>query len=375
MLPGGLDPGYRKALAGPHTEYIRIDVLDGFGNVLDIPGNLQGEDGGLMFIDGSVSATLQSNVTRQLELTVDERLYPAGPDWLLAPYGNRLQVTRGIKFPTGDHFAWTVFTGRIQNDVNAIDGQVEVTGMDRASEVVEAKFLYPVNSSEGITVSQQWVQLIHGGVPDARFGVSDSFAQPMPNLAWADDRAGAATEVSTSVGAFWYCLADGSFVQRRYPWTIAAPSILTLNDGIGGVVAGVPSRDRSDVYNSVTVTSERADGSAPLYAVAQDTNPDSPTYVGGPFGFRQRIVPLQTPTTAGATQAAANAWLRSSVALNEAWSWQMPCDASAELGDVYTLNARGESGIIQVLAAFVMPLTPGQFMACTGRAQVIGGLE
>lgn len=374
MLPGGLDPGYRQALAAGHTEYIRVDVLDGAGNALPIPANRQGEDGGLMFIDGSVSANLQSNVTRELDLTFDEALYPFGPDYILAPYGNRLKVTRGIKFATGDRFAWTVFTGRIQIDVDAVDGTVPVSASDRANEVVEAKFLFPTNSSIGITLSQQWIQLIHGGVPDAVFGASDTFSQPMPSLAWAEDRAGAATEISTSVGAYWYCLADGSFVQRRYPWTVAATPVLTLSDGIGGVLAGAPSRDRSDVYNSITVTSERADGTAPLYALAQDTNPLSPTYVGGNFGLRHRVIPLQSPTSAGATQAAAEAWLKSSIALTESWTWSMPCDASLELGDVLTLNARTESGIIQVLSAFNMPLTPGNFMNCTGRAQVIGGL-
>jgi hypothetical protein len=375
MLPNGLNSGYRQALASPHEEYIRIDVLDGAGNVLPIPVQQQGIDGGLKIISGDVTATLTSNVTRNLSITVDETLYPVGPGYLLAPYGNRIQAVRGIKFATGDRFAWTVFTGRIQDDVNAVDGQVTLTAADRANEVVEAKFLYPTNSSVGVTISQQWIQLISGGVPDAVFGASDSFGQQMPSLAWSDDRAGAATEVSTSVGAYWYCLADGRFVQRLYPWTVPGASILTLTDGIGGVVAGAPSRDRSNVYNSITVTAERADGSAPLYAVAQDTNPLSPTYIGGNFGFRHLSVPLQTPTSIGASQAAADAYLKSTIALTEAWTWAMPPDASLELGDIVTLDARGESGIIQVLASFVMPLTPDGTMACTGRAQVVGGLS
>lgn len=374
MLTGGLNSGYRQALAAPHEEYIRVDVLDGAGNIIPPPGNRVGQDGGIMFIDGTVNATLASNVTRNLELTVDETLYPAGPGFLLAPYGNRIRVMRGIKFPSGDRFAWTVFTGRIQDDVNATDGQVSLSAADRANEVVEAKFLYPTNSSVGVTVSQQWRQLIVGGVPDAVFGPSDTFSQPMPQLAWAEDRAGAATEVSTSVGAFWYCLADGQYVQRRYPWTVAATPLLTLSDGIGGVVAGAPSRDRANVYNSIMVTAERADGTTPSYALAQDTNPSSPTYIFGNFGLRHLPVPLQTPTSNAASQAAADAYLKSSIALTEAWAWSMPCDASLELGDTVTLDARGESGIIQVLSAFTMPLVPNSAMACTGRAQVIGGL-
>jgi len=163
--------------------------------------------------------------------------------------------------------------------------------------------------------------------------------------------------------------------MRRYPWTVPNPSILTLADGTGGLLQGIPTRDHSDVYNSVTVTGERADGSAPVYALAQDTNPASPTFIGGNFGLRHKTVHLQTPQTQGSAQSAANDLLRTYIALTEAWTWQQPVDAALELGDTVTLNARGESGIIQVVAGFTIPLDVGGFMSVTGRAQVIGVLE
>jgi hypothetical protein len=47
-------------------------------------------------------------------------------------------------------------------------------------------------------------------------------------------------------------------------------------------------------------------------------------------------------------------------------------DAALELGDVVTLNARDESGIIQVVSAFVISLEVGGIMSVTGRAQVTG---
>jgi hypothetical protein len=50
-------------------------------------------------------------------------------------------------------------------------------------------------------------------------------------------------------------------------------------------------------------------------------------------------------------------------------------DASLELGDAVTLNARGESGIIQVVSAFVISLEAAGAMSVTGRAQVPGLLE
>lgn len=372
MLPNGLDGLYRAALAGPHTEYVLLEVLDGNGNVLPLPERNTAPSGGLLFEAGSVSATLQSRVTRRLQVTVDQSLYPADPGDLLAPYGNRLRATRGIEFADGSRYAWTVFTGRIQRPFLSPDGRVVVPAADRAYEVAEAGFLVPQNSSVGATVNAQFTLLVAGALPSALFGASDVFPQPMPQLTWESDRAAALDEISTSVGAFWYCLADGRFVQRYVPWTIPGNPILTLSDGLNGTIAASPSRDREDVWNSITVTSERADGTAPVFAVAEDMNPESPTYVNGPFGRRHKPVYLQTPQTQGTAQTAANAYLRRSVALQETWTWQQPPDAALELGDVVTLDAYDRTGIIQVVSGFTLPLEVGGMMTVEAHAQIIG---
>jgi hypothetical protein len=372
MLPGGLDATYRQALATSHERYFLVEVLDGAGNVLPIPADRTAPDGGLIFEGGSVSATLTNRTTRQLDLTLDEALYPVGPGFILAPYGNRLRVSAGIKFAEGTVYRWVIFTGRIQDDVNATGGQVSVSASDRANEVEEAQFLRPQNSSFGVNLYTQFQDLVLGGVPDASFGASDMPSLEMPQLTWNSDRAGALDEMATSAGMYWYALANGDFVLRRYPFAFAAPSILTLTDGTGGTVNAAPSRSRANIYNSVTVTGERADGTAPVYAVAQDLNPASPTYVLGNFGLRHTTVPLRTLQLQSDALGAAQDYLRSSIALTQAWTWGQPMDAALELGDVVTLNARDESGIIQVVSAFVISLEVGGIMSVTGRAQVTG---
>lgn len=371
MLAGGLDTTYRQALATAHTPYIRVDVLDGAGNELPIPADRVGEDGGLIFLGGTVQATLANRVTRTLDITFDESLYPVGPGYILAPYGNRLRVWGGIKFAEGTVYRWVVFTGRIQDDINAINGEVSMSAMDRANEVVEAQFVRPQNSQAGDLASSEFVRLVSDGVPDAEFGTFDLDDLTVPQLTWESDRAGGLDEMATAAGAYWYCLADGRYVIRRYPFATNTLPILTLTDGNGGTVAAAPTRARGQIYNSITVTGERADGTTPVYALAQDENPNSPTYIRGNFGLRHRTLNLQTPQTQGSCQSAANAYLRTSVALTESWTWQQPVDAALELGDVVTLNARGESGIIQVVSGFTLPLDLS-VMSVTGRAQVPG---
>ena len=375
MLAGGTDGLYRAALAAPHTQYILVEVLDGDGNVLPLPAESVGEDGGLLIEGGLISATLTSRVTRNLTVFVDQSLYPADPGDLLAPYGNRLRVTYGLKFADDSRYAWVAFTGRIQRPLLTPDGRVAVPAADRANEITEAGFVVPENSQAGDTVNSEFIRLVSDALGDAVFGASDTFFQTVPLLEWSTDRAAALDEMATSVGAFWYALADGSFVLRRYPWTVAAVPVVTLSDGPDGLILGSPSRDRSDVYNSITVTGERADGTTPVVAFAEDTNPASPTFVSGPFGRRHRTINLRTPQTQGSAQTAANAWLRRSVALQETWTWNQPPDASLELGDVVTLNAYDRSGVIQVVSGFTLPLEVGGIMTVQAHAQVIGALE
>jgi hypothetical protein len=373
MLPGGLDATYRQALATSHASYVRVDVLDGSGNELEIPADRIGEDGGLPFLSGSVSATLTNRVTRTLDIMFDEALYPVFPGAILAPYGNRLRVWGGVKFADGSFYRWVIFTGRIQDDVNTADGQVSLSALDRANEVVEAKFIQPENSQVGSLVSAEFIRLVSDGVPDAQFGTFELKDLTVPLMTWESDRAAGLDEMATACGAYWYALANGEYVIRTYPFATDAPSVVTLTDGTGGLLAAAPTRAREQIFNSVTVTGERADGTTPVYALAQDNNPASPTFVGGNFGLRHKTISLQTPQTQGSCQSAANDYLASSVALTESWTWAQPVDAALELGDVATLYARNESGIIQVVSGFTIPLD-FSVMAVTGRAQVPGML-
>lgn len=376
MLTGGLDTLYRNSLAAGIDLYTRVDVLDGTGVQLAIPSQYTDDNGGLIFADGQITATLNSAVTRNLTLTVPQGVYPALSTGLLAPYGNRLKVTSGIKLGDGSlKYTWTSFTGRIQKPILAPDGSVTVTAADRANEVIEAGFTVPMNSQVGNTVSAEFVRLVSDAVPGAVFGASDVFNLTVPKLTWQSDRGQALTEMATTVGGFWYCLANGSYVLRRYPWTVAASPLVTLSDGDGGILAGSPSRDRQDVWNSITVSGERADGSAPVVAVAEDDNPASPTYVRGPFGRRHRLITLQTPATQGAAQTAANEWLKRSVALQETWSWEQVPDAAMELGDVVALDAYDRDGIVQVISSYTLPLGIGSNMSVQAHAQVVGALE
>lgn len=367
MLPGGLDPMYRAALSTSHQPFLLVEILDGLDNVLIANPT---------YISGSVNASLTNRISRSCNITFDESFYPFNPTDPLAPYGSKLRVTRGVEFADGSRFAWIVFVGRIQQTDLSDDGTCTAQAADYAADVLEAKFLIPNNSQAGDPVSAEVYRLIADGFPSATFGPTDVQNIPTQALTWQLDRGQALDELASSVGAFWYPLADGRFVLRRFAWTIPAVPVVTYADGPGGSITGSSaSRAREDVYNSLTVTGERLSGDAPVYATAQDDNTASPTYIAGPFGRRHQLLRLQTPASQSAAQAAATDNLRRLTALVESWEWDMTVDAALELGDTVSLDVHGRSDIIQVVSGFSMPLDLSGPMRVRARSQVVGTLE
>lgn len=371
MLTGGLNPTYRAALATSHRPYLRIEILDGAGVLL-----YSFDETLPQYLEGSVSADLNSRVARTATFTFDDSFYPHQATDLLAPYGNIVRATRGIEFAEGTRFAWTVFYGRIQEATLSSDGTCSVSASDPAVDCIDVKFFDPENSQAGTLVENEVRRLIGDAVPLARFGDFDTFNIPVQQLTWQLDRGQALDELATSVGAFWYCLADGSFVLRRYPWTVPNPPVTTYADGLdGSVVAYAATRSRSMVYNSLTVTGERLNGDVPVYATASDDNPASPTNIFGNFGRRHQLLRLLTPATQGAAQGAARDNLRRLTALVDSWTWAMTPDAALELGDAVYLNVAGRSDIIQVVSSYTIPLDLSGPMRVSGRSLVLGALE
>lgn len=367
MLTGGTDGLYRAILAGPHqtVAYIQVwreDVrIDTYG------------DEGLPFISAGVSATLQSQVTRQFSFTCSESLWPADDTDLLAPYGNEIRAWYGVQAGAAPSYVWQVFRGRIDTVTLEDNAVVSVNCVDRAAAVKESGFPQPQNSQVGDMVTAEYKRLVSDGVPDATFGTFDAIGTVTPTLTWEQDRGDACDDLAKAAGAFWYALANGDYVLRFVPWTVTQTSIITLSDGDGGVLtSAVPVKSRTDVFNQVTVTGERADGTTPVFALARNTDPGSPTNVNGAFGVRSKTVSLQATVTQGQANSLAQTILRLSRSLRQSWTLGMPSDASLELGDAVTVSARGLAPELQVVQAFTLSLLGDSPMTIQTQAQQLG---
>lgn len=379
MLAGGMDPLYRSVLAAGHRHYVRIEVWSGDGVPLEssIPAHLRGDpEGGLAIMSGAVTATLTSRVARNLSLVVPGELYPRDTGDLLAPFGNEIRAFAGVTLGDGsDTYTWQVFRGKIQEVVlDNSSATCSVTCADRASDVADHAFVSPMASQPANTINAEWQRLIVDALPDASFGASDVFAAHVAPLIWEFDRAAALDEMAVSVSALWYPLADGDFVIRRLPWSFAQPLVFTMTDAVGGTINTFSARrSRESIFNTVTVTGERLNGDAPVHATATDNGPASPTRVTGPFGVKSRLDRLQSPSTQGGAQAAAESLLRTYIAPVEEFIVSAVPDAALELGDAGTLVIDGRE-VVQVVTGFTLPLDLSGDMTISTRSLVIGGV-
>lgn len=372
MLAGGLDAAYRSILAGPHKQVCRVEVWAG-GERIDTYGNA-----GVPYNQGSVSATLTSRVARVLSLTLDRSLFPSSPTDLLAPFGNYLKVFSGVDNGSGVPYIWQVFYGRI-NDCTLQNGGggMSLTAVDLAADVQDCYFGKPTQSSTTQTLGQSYKTLIRGALPNAEFGSFDANAvYPTPALNWENDRASACDSLAQQGNMFWYPLADGEFVLRQVAWTDNNLPIITYRDGNGGsLLAWSINYSRTNVFNSIIVSGELADGSTPVYGTAQDNDPASVTYINGNYGVKTQFVSIQGTVSPGSAATLANAYLAQAKAITETWGAQMVSDAALELGDpiqllVYTGTTNQRTSSIQVVSAFTLSLDSRDTMNVSLRAQV-----
>lgn len=375
MLPLGFNVAYRTAHQRPHRPVVRCEVWQ--------------EDiylGEVKPIAGSVKCTLGSQVTRTGSITLDPSLTPRRPGDMLAPYGNRLRIYRGIAYGERE-FMFPVFNGLITKAERRPRQPLTVSFADRAAEVDENDFEAPAETKRNRTLVDEIIRFISDGVPDARFAEVDQVGAAAPAQVFDESRSRACDQLAEAAGMFWYALADGRFTIRRVPWawhpdpdnvtTVRTytedPAFFGRQQAKLGTISdyGV-LMSRENVYNAIVGLSDQPDGAEPRRAVAIDTSLDSPTYVGGKFGRRVLRADVPSAATAGVVHTAVESLLRRSRASADVTPWTMVPDPSLELGDAVRLDI-DDRHLLRVVSAFDMPLTEDGEMTCEGRPLVLPG--
>jgi len=350
---------YRQALPASARRECRLEVFHAGVRVADNQA----------VVAGQVTASLMSRVTRAAQVTVDPALFGVDPADVLSPYTAVIRISAGIGYPDGSREIFPIFTGRVWDLVRDPDGGVMVQAEDLASDVIGFPFERLEPSDTSITIVEEIQRLIGQAIDSPTFGVNDVGDAPVPFLVWDEDRGKALDDLAQAVKGRWYALGDGSFVVRQYPYQGAVP-VLSLTDGPGGTVTRATRRvTREGTANSITVVSERMDGTDPVRVTVRDIGSGSPTQFGGPYGKVSQIIKVQTPLTTAEAAQLAQAQLSASVALSEQWAVEIVPDHTLEPGDPVQVSYRGLSAV-QVLDQITYPLVSGA-MQLQGRASAV----
>lgn len=284
-----------------------------------------GEPVRLEVSEGSVNLNSTSAIRGSVDLSVPGLDWvPKGPFDLLAPYGNELNVLRGVEFADGSRELVSLGWFGIQSVSVEDDGSglsVRVSGLDRSQRLSAAVFEDVVNIPADTPFAAAILFLALDAWPDCPYqpdfvsvsGVVAGWdasalsigrgvvAQP------GDNRWDFMLGLAKALGMVLFFDGDGILTLRPYAEQGVVASVA---EGEGGVLLSAGREwGRSESFNRVIATGENTSSDEVYRAVATDDNPLSPTYYFGDFGKVPRFYSSPYIVSVEQAQDAANAIL------------------------------------------------------------------
>jgi hypothetical protein len=338
-------------LAESHQVATRVQLFLTTGQVID-----------LEHTGGSVAVSRGQAVRRTCTVACpDPSLIPRTPTDQLATYGARLRIARGVYYGDGSSELVPLGVFRLDSvdgDVN--EGPVNLQGKDLSVIVADDKFTQAYTATG--TVVGAITALIQRSIPGADI-LSRISDVPIGSRTYdieADPWAGA-QEIAAAAGAEVYPNADGVFVIATLPDLTTATPVWAVEATEGGVyISGNRAMTSDNVYNGVLARGENtADGVPPVSYLATDSDVNSPTYWGGPFGRRPKFYSSSTLTSTAACTQAANLLLAQAKAPNASGDFSSLPNPALEPGDVLRVMHEDGTRELHQAASFSVPLDEG----------------
>lgn len=240
----------------------------------------------LTITGGSVKFDATADVWASGTLTV-QAPWPGPNNELITVFGGEVFLARGIDTGAGGTMwaplGYFRITTTTQED--AASGLITLTLDDRMATIIESELIVPRIYEPGTLVSDMVNDLVLDVYPQAVIEYdSGTGSQTLTRqLTVEQDRYEGLLDVADSLGQFVYFDERGVLRFADIPdptdpvWTIRAGRR-------GSMVRPRRSLTRIGVVNAFAVFGEGMDNIPPVYAVAYDSSPTSPTRYGGPFG-------------------------------------------------------------------------------------------
>jgi hypothetical protein len=262
---------------------------------------------------GTITDTSKPGVRRVLNLDL------AGGDTLfeaLSPTGTLLTVSCTVTYT--DNTTAVIPMGVFDIDSDRLsegDGTISVTAPDKWVRIQRAKFLTPVSSTPGMSVTAQIAALIRGALgSDEPVTITATSSASMGAVTWEKDRDKAIIDLADQIGAWVYFDRTGEAIVADVPTSGRSTTWLADASLTGVLTELTRERSRTDTFNVVVVASSSTDSEKFPTQIVWDDNPLSPTYAGtdpmnapetaGPFGIVVDYLDTPNLATAGEAQAA-----------------------------------------------------------------------
>jgi hypothetical protein len=349
---------FLAALRESHAVAVQVDAW--------YDGDLIAED--MPISGGSVSVGPGSGARRTLDLTISDRDLWSTLDVI----GVELRPYRGIRYPSGDTelVPLGVFSLDSQSMSVGPTGGIQIrSAPDRWVKVQRAQFEQPTPSIGTAQISSEISRLVTGAVSGITVTNTATRTDTVGAMVWDQDRAAAAVDLATSIGAEAFFDVAGNLVIADAPKLGDTP-VWTVDASLSGVlISGERLRDRSRTYNVVVAYASNTNGATPYAPViVADTDSTSRTYVNGPFGR----VPYRytSPAMTTSTQAlyAATALLNKLKAVNAQLNVEAVVNPALDRGDVITVLTPDGTTELHLIDSLTIPLEVGGTQQITTRS-------
>lgn len=333
-----------------HQRVVQVQVLHGGRAVAELAGAV---------LSGSVDSQADQPILRSMSLTVvDESGHLSKTDVgeVLSPYDAEIRLLMGVVLPSGrpDVVPLGVFRLASTSVEDGPEGLVvALTGQDRALGY-RVPLPGPVTIPAGTPVEKAirlLLQRVNGAM---RYSPWMTGRTVGPLLYEADSEAwDSALTLAESVGGWLFHDRNGGCVLAPYAGALS-PTVQRFDKTLLSVSR---SEDADGIRNSVVVQSAES-GVGKITATAEDTDPQSPTYVLGRYGRRQRTITNPHVGTPAMAVQAAQARLVRELGRSQQVTWRCVPDVQPDPGDS-AIAHRPRAGLFErklIVAGTSLPL-------------------
>lgn len=331
-----------------YTHVAKVEVTDSFGNVLADSDTLK-VAGGTVQCDGAASIRRRISDLTLVDETGD--LVPDDVDDLFnVVSGNLLRVYTGAVV---DGVPELVPQGVFALEgATAADGPegltIGLSAYDLGRRVSRNRFLVPYVVEHGTNAIQAMQDILNDQAPWVTYAQLPGTNHQVPRSVWnaQSDPWRACHDIAESFGHEIFFNREGAIEIVPTPDPYAAGvAVANFAEGINSTLLRVlRAASNEEAFNVQVVTGENTYNNFPARGKAQDTDPNSPTYIYGPYGMVPEFTTSSLVLDDAQATEAAQARLNKRKGATEVIEFGAVPNAALDVADVVTVT-RAKSGL------------------------------